>query len=402
MKSEPSFGKFAFSLGICVFQIITLVAIVFHKGNIFFAGAFTFGDTSAPSNVLTYLDALFSQSLANYKKTIADNIGALNAFFYKMIKSDFYESYDGGTDIRENLMYELQSGDWYDGYDELPDQPEDGITQSIWPARQMAIPISYSMKEVIQNKQRITDLVKTKLTQGDMAAQETFSVALMQGSGAGALDTPRTGSSGASAIDPIAKLIEFTPTTTLNVGNIDQGANAWWRNKTSTSSATSGDGNIQEALHIFNSCSLGTGGQPDLVLVDQTSYELMSMSLYQRYRQTQAGDTTFPFTNIRLPFGNGSTLMVMDDKVPDIYNSALDATVTNGTEYYMNTKFMRVRYIPERDFEMLEDENGKTFAKPLKGDSRLGHIGWMGATTVSNRRKHGVRGKIARTLTFSI
>jgi hypothetical protein len=46
---------------------------------------------------------------------------------------------------------------------------------------------------------------------------------------------------------------------------------------------------------------------------------------------------------------------------------------------------------------MLKDENGNTFAKPINGDSRVGHVGWMGNVTINNRRKHGVIGNLART-----
>ena len=66
---------------------------------------------------------------------------------------------------------------------------------------------------------------------------------------------------------------------------------------------------------------------------------------------------------------------------------------------FLNTQFFKLRYHPDRDWAMLEDENGKTFAKPINGDSRTGHIAWMGNTSCNNRRKQGVLGKIARTLT---
>ena len=395
---QISFKRFLVASLTLVGQIYSLYLLFFYQSfEGFIIAPMTLGDTGAPSDVLTYLDSLFAQSLANYRKTLIDNIGAANAFLHKLISSDLYESYDGGTDIRETLMYQLAPSDWYDGYDELPDTPTDGITQAVFEARQMATPVTYSMKEVIQNKHMIISLVKSKITQGEMGIQEGWATAWMQGAGAASLATPKTGTSGASAIDPIARLVHFTPSTSLAVGNINQSTYSWWRNNTKTSSATTYDALILEFLNAFNTASLGTGGAPDLVLVDQTTYEMMSFALYQRYRNTD-GEDDFPFTNIKLPFGNKKTLMVMDDKTPDVFSGTL-ATTTYGTAYFLNTKFARVRYIPERDFEMIENENGKTFVKPPKSDSRLGHIGWMGATTINNRRKFTVLGKIARTLT---
>jgi hypothetical protein len=98
----------------------------------------------------------------------------------------------------------------------------------------------------------------------------------------------------------------------------------------------------------------------------------------------------------------------MDDKVPDYYSDTIGTlsggsvdptTLTYGTAIFLNSKFFKIRYWPQRDFELLKDENGKGFVKPINGDSRIGHIGWMGNDTISNRRKHGVLAKIARTLT---
>ena len=90
--------------------------------------------------------------------------------------------------------------------------------------------------------------------------------------------------------------------------------------------------------------------------------------------------------------------VVMDEKVPDVSGN-LVVTTTKGSGFFINSKFFKLRYHPSRNFEMLKDENGKTFAKPINGDSRVGHIGWMGNLTCNNRRKQGVIGNIARTLT---
>jgi len=397
-KSKPTFGKCCYALSKLAFQVFAIVLII--RGEVeglLLMGSVSYGDAGAPSDITTYLDSVFSTSLANYRKTLADNIGASNAFLNMLIAGGMYESFDGGTDIREPLMYELAPSDWYDGYDELPDNVTDGITESTWPSRQLATPISYSMKEVIQNRQRIIDLVKSKIMQGEMGIQEGFATALMQGAGTGSIQTAKTGSGGATAIDPIAKIIDYTPTSSTVIGNINQSTSSWWQNNTATSTATTYAGLLAEFLNFYNTCALGSGGPPDLILVNQGTYEYLSLALYNAYRNTQ-GDDKFPFTNIRLPFGSGGTLLVMDDKVPDVANDNIAIQAGGGTAFFINTKFFRLRFIPERNFSMLTDENGKTFAKPSKGDSRLGHLAWMGALTCNNRRKQGVMGSISTTL----
>lgn len=358
----------------------------------------TFGQSGVDtSQLITNFDALFSLSLANYGKGIADNVGTSNALFNLIKNSDFYEPCDGGTYITENLMYALAEGDSYEGYDELGDQLIDGITQAQFEWRQSAVPIQYSMKELIQNRNKLADLVKTKIMQSEMGFEESWAKWLLQGSGDAALATPKVSAvNGSYNIDPIAKLVHYTPSSALAIGNIDQSTSTWWRNQTKTSAATTFDGFLYEMDNLYNTCGLGTGGYPDLIWCDQLSYELYCHAWFNRYRQMPAdvpAGNGFPFEAKK--FKNAR--VVMDEKIPDVH-SGLISTATYGTMYFLNTKFFRIRYLPERNFTMLPDENGKTFKKPLRGDSRIGHLAWMGNVTIKNRRKQGVFGKIPRTL----
>jgi len=363
----------------------------------------TFGSASAPSQITVNFDALFSQSLAAYRKELVDNIGATNAFFHEMLKRDLYESQEGGTDIRTPLLYALTAADSYDGYDELSTLPTDGVTESVFEWRQCAAAISYNMKEVKQNKNGIKNIVKTKIKQAEMGLQEYFSQALNWGSladgGAGTLITPRTsGVNGSLSIDPLFKLIAFDPTTSVAIGNINQNTSSWWRNKTKTSAATTYDAFLLEIDNIFNSCALGSGGKPKLIVCDQVTYELFVHALYQKFRYTSPTvDEAYPFENIVYRGAH----WVMEDKTPDVYTGAIATSGANtyGTMGFINPEFFKIIYESTSDFAMLKDDNGKTFAKPINGDSRVGHLAWMGNTTIQNRRKQGVMGKIARSMT---
>lgn len=369
--------------------------------------AITFGSTSAPSNITTYLDSIFAQSLANYSKTLVDNIGASNALLMKIMQGKNYKEANGGTYIAENLMYALAPTDSYDGYDELSTATTDGIGQTQWEWRQMATPISYSMKEVIQNMHKLTDLVETKIQQAEMGIQEGWAQAFMWGNvpNGGLLTSVRTSTvNGSSNIEPLGKLIARA-STTLTVGNVSEAApNTWWRNKSVDSAATTYAGYMLELINMYNLCANGTGGPPDIILMDQVSYQLFTQAYFSVYKTAPgAADNEYPFVASKFL----SATIVMDDKVPDAYSGAIGTlsagaidptTLTYGSAYFLNSKFFKIRYAPGRDFEMLKDENGKTFAKPINGDSRVGAIGWMGNVTISNRRKHGVLAKIARTL----
>lgn len=368
----------------------------------------TFGSSSAPSQVTTNLDSLFGLSLAAYRRELIDNIGSSNAFFHEMIAKQLYEGQDGGTYIQIPVMYALANADSYDGYDELSTVPTDGISDAIFQWRQCAAAIAYSMKEVKQNKQRIVNLVKSRIKQAELGLQEFFAQSLMFGSAnqvGGAISSPYVSPiNGSSSIDPLGLLIKFDPTTSTSVGNIAQDTNTWWRNKTLTSAATTYDGLSLEIDSIFNSCGLGTGGKPKLVLMDQVSYQLFVHALYQKFRYTSVPtDEAYPFENVTYKGAH----FVMDDKVPDAYSGTVPtlsagagvaSTLTYGSAYFINPQFFKMIYEEDSDFKMLEDDQGRTFFKPTNGDSRVGHVAWMGNLTVDNRRKQGVLGKIARTL----
>src|SRR5215475_12325612 len=181
--------------------------------------ALTFGNTTAPNNITTYLDSVFSTSLANYRKTLIDNIGATNSILYDLIK-----------------------GDSYDGYDDLSTIPTDGITQAQFEWRQIASPIVYNTKEVVQNEHKIINLVKARIQQSELGLQENWAQAFMWGAGSGNMQTPKTSTvNGSYHVEPLPKLISYNTAgndsisgagatgAALTVGGIPESApNTWW------------------------------------------------------------------------------------------------------------------------------------------------------------------------------
>ena len=287
--------------------------------------------------------------------------------------------------------------------------PVDGITQAVYEWRQKASPIVYAMSDVLKNsgQGRLINFVKSKIQQTELGLQESWAQDFMWGNqpNGGLLSDPRqSGVNGSLSVEPIGKIISFN-TNTLTVGNIPENLNPWWKNQSAMGAATKYGDYLYELLNLYNTLSLGTGGPPTVMLADQVSYQNFIHAYFSQYKANpDALDFSYPFEGKKFM----KAKIIMDDKVPDVFSGHAPVTVGGigqpssllfGSCIMANTKFMKVRYMTGRDFEMLTDEQGKTFAKPINGDSRIGHLAWMGNVTTNNRRKHGVLGKIARQMT---
>jgi len=356
--------------------------------------ALTIGAAGSPSQKITNFDALLSTSLANHNKTLTNNISTANVLFFLIKQRGNYQSVDGGTNIEIPLMHALGTADTYSGYDPLNTDPMDGITKALYEWKQVAVPITISRLEERQNAQKIIDLLETKIEQADLGIQEFFSQLILRGGkaggGSGSVEVAYVSSfNGSAGVSPLGLLVKKDPTTTA-VGNIDPASNSWWQNQTDSSSASTSTAFLQEIESLYNSCSKGPGGPPDLLLTDQVTFELIKFALYHRARHEPGTDSTFPFINVIYQ----GAKVVWDEFVPDIQNLTTTPNTGKGTIFMLNSKFWKVKY------DSMSNFINTPFQKPANQDGKVAHILWMGEVCVNNRRKHGVLYNIARTLTL--
>ena len=357
----------------------------------------SYGSGSGTSNTIIY-DALLAQTLMNYSSKMTDNIAKSNAIFMRLKEKGMYESAEGGVAIQENLMIGLTPAEWYSGYDTLSTDPTDGVTSAFFDWRELAAPISISRREERLNigRAKIASMFKTKIAQAEMGIEEAFIAALLQGSyatGGTSLVTPASSPlTGASGIDPLPLQVAYNPTASLTIGGINQNTNSYWRNQTLDfgGSAVTANAFLLKCDSLFNACSRGTGGKPDLIVTDQLTWELWRSAYTQYYRTQVTEDATYPFPNFKF---NGA-MVVWDERVPNVSGGNLDtsAATGKGSAFFLNTNFIKLRYDAESDFV------ATPFTKPANQTARVAHIIWMGNMTVNNRRKQGVMGNIARSL----
>lgn len=348
----------------------------------------------AVSSLTLNYDAILSTTLFNYRKKLEDAISTANALFFMLKKGDAYKTIDDlGERMMIQLMYELGQADSYSGYDQLDTTPMDGITAAFFDWRQAAVPIAISGREEKINggsESKMIDLLESKTKQAELGIQEFFNKKFLQGAGGTTITTAYTSSmNGSVFIDPLPKLVQYAPTTSVSIGNINQSTYSWWQNQSKNSTSTTYAGFLKELRNARNNASKGPGGGPDLHLADQGTKEVYEAALAAAHQNPSYQSADIPFDNVAF-YGKPLT---WDEFVPDVQGGSVTQSTTSGTWWMLNTKFWGIKVHAGTNF------SPTPFQKPVGQDAKVAHILWMGAAGVSNRRKQGVVGGIDTTIT---
>ena len=359
----------------------------------------TVGSTSAPSTNTVYYDALLSTTLDAVVGSgqLFDNIFKDSAFLAALRDMGAVDKQNGGERIRAPLMYETNSTvKSYSGEEVLDTTLQDGITTAFYEWVEIGGTIGITRKEERQNsgESQLLGLLEAKIKQAQMSMRETLNTQLIEGTVSSATFVP-----GNSAKDllPLGyffrKLNQTDPTTGGNVGNISGNTYSWWRHNTAvvdgggadtgnafTLSVSSYAGVKQALRRMYNYCSRGSGGAPNLCLADQLSFELYENALDTQVRYTNTRMADMGFDNIKL---RGAT-MIWDEVVPDIENGTASASATEGTVFFLNTNFYRLVIDSQTDIVTTP------FVEPENQTLKTAKILFMGNAVVSNMRKHGV------------
>lgn len=284
--------------------------------------------------------------------------------------------------------------------------PQDGLTTAFYEWAEVGGTISISRKEERQNsgEGRLINLLQSKIKQAEMSMREKLNGDLLRGTVSSSTFVPETSTGGAYGLLPLGyflrKLNRTDPTTGGNVGNIAGATYSWWRHRTAdigTNGSQTGNDFATSAttwsiyktmlMRMYNYCSRGSGGSPDLVVMDQVSFETYENSMIGQIRYTNSTMADMGFDNIKL---RGATC-IWDEVVPDVYSGT--ATLTYGTAFFLNTDFYNLVIDAETDIVTTP------FVEPENQTAKTAKILFMGNAAVSNLRKHGVCYDIALTLT---
>jgi len=358
----------------------------------------TFGSSDARSSATVYYDSLLTTTLFAYRKQLVDNIYKDSAFLAYMRMSDAIAHQNGGERIAIPLMYgDNDTIKTHGGYSVIDTTPQEGHTTAFYPWAEIAGTISISRKEQRQNsgESQLINLLKAKIQQAEMTMREKLNTDLIRGTVSSSTFVPDTADDGSYGILPMGYFLRLDcgvdPTTGGDVGNIDASTYSWWRHNVADFSSGSTPSNGKFGISVdsfqdykialrrlYNYCSRGTGGAPDLVVFDQLSFESYENSLdaQVRYQNTKMADLGFDTVKLR-----GATC-IWDEQVPDLENGT--AAITTGTAFFLNTDFYKIVIDSETDVVTTP------FVEPENQTAKTAKILFMGNATMSNLRKMGL------------
>lgn len=306
-------------------------------------------------------DTLLSTTIANYRKTLTDNVFNARPLTYFLMDKGRLRMLNGGTKIVEPLIYgENTTVKPYSGYDTIDLTPQAGISAAEFDWKQYAASIAISGIEEAKNngEQAIVNLLEAKIMQAEESIKEGFN-AMFFGDGTDTLGAGGTNSG--KSWNGLGNLVESGNT----VGGIDSSDadNAWWR---SYEQNTAGALTLAQMTTAYNSVSVGND-HPDMVLTTQTLFEKYESLLQPQLRYTDTKTADAGFQNL------------LFKAAPVAY----DVDCTSGVMYFLNSKYLTLVGHSDKWFSTTE------FVRPENMDARYSLIMVYGNFTVRNRKKQG-------------
>ena len=359
-----------------------------------------------PSSLTLNYDAILTHSLMAYQPKMHDNITRGNKFLAFLKSKGRFRKQTGGERVRVPLMHSQNStADIISGYGLVDTTPQDGFTTAFYDWAEMVVSIAISHKEERQNagETQILDLLKSKTMQAEVSIKELLNNCLVAGritsSSSLGQFLPRVGrmDSGASGPLPLAALIDASPTRSVSIGNINGNTYSFWQNQAKSSTTTTFAGLKLEMNNIYNTCSKGGGGSPDLMIGDQVAWETYWGALANLERYIISDKKTVDVLGGSSALAFRDAALIWDEVVPDVETNAeiVDAigTVSTSNIHFVNSQSLD--YVVESATDFVTTP----FVKPENQLARVAQIMWMGAVGVNNRRKNGVLYGISQSIT---
>jgi hypothetical protein len=327
-------------------------------------------------------------TLYNRSRKLADNVTKNNALLARLSARGKVKTVDGGQAIVQELEYS-ENGTYkrYSGYDILNISPSDVFTAAQYPWAQVAVAVSISGLEELQNagEERMIDLLESRIGNAERTMTNGLS---------GDCYSDGTADGGKQ----IGGLQILVPDSGLGVvGGIDRSAWPFWRNNVFSFTAnalTAGTSTMQSGMNRAWLAQARGSDRPDLIIADNTYYRYYWESLQAIQRITApnegvAGFQSLKFMDADVVFDGGFQGVAAGTLV----GGPLGAGITWGTlagapashMYLLNTEYIFLRPHRSRNMEPIAPDR---FA--VNQDAMVKLIAWAGNMTMSNAFLQGV------------
>ena len=222
-----------------------------------------------------HLSEIVTTTIRNRSRQLADNVSNNTSLLKKLKMRGKVKPFDGGTSIIQELDYaENQAVSRYSGYETIDIRPSETFTSAEFNVRQIAVTVSVSGLEELQNsgRSRQIELVSSRVTNAERTMMNTIS---------GDVYSDGTEDAG-KQIDGLQAAILAAPTTGT-YGGISRVNHAFWRSAVETGVSSSNIQNKMQALWV----KLVRGqDMPDLITADNIFYGYYWKSLTDLQRFT--------------------------------------------------------------------------------------------------------------------
>lgn len=326
------------------------------------------------------LSEIVTTTLRNRSGKLADNITRNNALLARLKERGKVKTFAGGRTIVQEIEYANNSTyKRYSGYEVLNIAPSDVMTAAEFPIRQMAVAVSISGLEMLQNSGReaVIDLLESRIGNAERTMMNGVS-----------LDIYSDGSA-SGQINGLQALIAASPSSGT-VGGIDRATWTFWQNiafsAVTDGGAAATSANIQSYMNrVAVQLVRGTDGF-DMIVADNNYYRLYLESLQAIQRVTSESTAAAGFSSLKY-YGSGRSVDVILDGGFQGFSSdpfSVGGAPTN-TMYFVNSNYLFYR--PHRDRNMVPLDPDRF---SVNQDAMVKLIGWAGNLTLSNARLQGV------------
>ena len=311
-------------------------------------------------------DDIFTTTLANYTRKLADNVTKNNALLNRLNERGNVRPFDGGAKILEELEYGEGDLVWYNGLDSINYSAKQLFSAAEYNMKMCAVPVAISGEDMLKNsgKERMQDLFQKRIENAEKTLKNKLAAAVY---------SDGTGSSG-KEIGGLKLLVADDPTSGT-VGGINRATsgNEFWRNQSKTVSTALTSATIRGAMdEIYLKCCRGTD-KPDLIVADDTLYSLFEQSLTPLQQ----------FTNPKMAEAGFTSLKYKGADV--IFDGGQGGACPAGHMYFLNTDYLYLRPHKDRNMKVI---GGDRMA--INQDALYKIIGWAGNLTMSNASLQGV------------